>query len=99
MLIIRASHIRSGVLGQHRICLIEHGILCTFVLIYVSLNSNIILRTFYILWFLFRFLFVGNTVMDMLSGTAGWDYIQTLFMGAHSAMQFATAVIETELGI
>ncbi|KAM9487078.1 uncharacterized protein abca12 [Clarias gariepinus] len=43
------------------------------------------------------FLFVGNTVMDMLSGTAGWDYIQTLFMGAHSAMQFATAVIETEL--
>ncbi|KAF5903388.1 ATP-binding cassette sub-family A member 12, partial [Clarias magur] len=43
------------------------------------------------------FLFVGNTVMGMLSGTPGWDYVQTLFMGAHSAMQFATAVMETEL--
>ncbi|MCJ8732883.1 hypothetical protein PDJAM_G00216800 [Pangasius djambal] len=43
------------------------------------------------------FLGIGNTVMDMLSGTPSWDYIQTLLMGTHSTMQFATAVVETQL--
>lgn len=45
-----------------------------------------------------RFLGIGNALMGMLSGTPSWDYIQTLLMGAHSTLQFATAVMETQLG-
>ncbi|XP_027022078.2 uncharacterized protein abca12 [Tachysurus fulvidraco] len=43
------------------------------------------------------FLGIANTVLGMLSGTASWDYIQMLMMGAHSTMKVATAAMEAQL--
>ncbi|XP_060733092.1 uncharacterized protein abca12 isoform X2 [Tachysurus vachellii] len=40
---------------------------------------------------------IGNTVLEMLSGTPSWNYIQMLMMGAHSTMKVATAAMEAQL--